>query len=603
MKKRLSISSLLTEDLRILILSRLLVFLLLTGTCLLFLWHDTFIHYVLVAYSVSVIVFLLGVFLARRLLPLGALKLVLSFHIIVELGIEAALVNHSGGIDSPFSLFFVLSIASAGLIYQLRSALMAAIVGSIFYVLVVLGSSFERALTFPTPSNLSRFFDSSSVGFYTLGLNVFLFLVMAFNVGYLAEKLRRRTRELSLTSAELKHTRLETEEIVEQMHSGLVSVDAGGRIVHFNRSAEAILGVERQQAKEHHYREIFTGGLSTLGEVMANCIERQVCEGRTEIKIAREDGKEVPLGLSITPFLGEGEVFGGLVVQFTDLTRVKMLEERVRLADRLTAVGQLSASIAHEIRNPLAAISGSVQVLSSELNLSGQKQRLMELVLKESSRLNQILSGILRYSRIQVATLQEVRPFPILEEVFAIAREHPSYRPNIAYKIEFEHPELTVLGEANQLKQLFLNLILNSQQALGPEGGEIRATVGIVDTPFKYLPAGPFEDQLRKMDRSQERDLIKANNLCAVSVIDNGRGIPEEALRNLFRPFYTTKSEGTGLGLAVVQRLAESLQAQLSLYSAAGEGAIFTVYLKSCVTPKEPAPKPEREFALEEIPA
>jgi two-component system sensor histidine kinase PilS (NtrC family) len=600
MRERLRALNPLSEDLNSLILSRFFVFLLLTGTCLLFLWHDTFVYYLLVAYSISVAVFVLGVSLGRNLLRLSSIKLLLLFHVILELGIEAAIVNHSGGIDSPFALFFVLSIASAGLICQLKGSMLAAATGSVFYLFVILGSSFERAIAFPTLSNLARFYGSSSADFSTLALNIFIFLIIAFNVGYMAEKLHRKTRELSLTSDELRHTKLETEEIIEQMHSGLVSIDAGGRIVHFNRSAEAILGVGRQQAKERHYSEVLTGGLLSLGELVADSLERQLCQERTEIRIAREGKREIPLGLSITPFLDEGKVFGGLVVQFTDLTRVKMLEERVRLGDRLAAVGQLSASIAHEIRNPLAAISGSVQVLSSELDLSGQNQRLMELVLKESTRLNQVLSGILRYSGIQVATQEEVKLFPLLEEIFAIAREHPSYRPNISCRIEFEDPELRILGEENQVKQLFLNLVLNSQQAFGPEGGEIRITEGMVDTGFKYQPSSPFEDRLKKMDRSEERDLIEANNLCAVNVIDSGEGIPEEILNRLFQPFYTTKSEGTGLGLAVVQRLAESLQAHLSLYSGR-EGTIFTVYLKNCGRRTEPTPKSERRLAREKI--
>jgi len=602
MREKLGALNPLSEDLNFLILSRFFVFLLLTGICLLFLWHDTFVHYLLVAYSISVVIFVLGVSLGRNLLRLSSIKLLLLFHVVFELGIEAAIVNHSGGIDSPFSLFFVLSIASAGLICQLKGSMLAAATGSVFYVFVVLGSSFERVLAFPTLSNLGRFYSSSSADFSTLALNIFIFLIIAFNVGYMAEKLHRKSRELSLTSDELRHTRLETEEIIEQMHSGLVSIDAGGRIVHFNRAAEAILGVGRHEAKGRHYSEILTGGLLDLGELMADSLERQLCQERTEIKIAKEGKREIPLGLSITPFLEEGKVFGGLVVQFTDLTRVKMLEERVRLGDRLAAVGQLSASIAHEIRNPLAAISGSVQVLSSELDLSGQNQRLMELVLKESTRLNQVLSGILRYSGIQVASLEELELFPILGEVLAIAREHPSYRPNITCRIEFEDPELRILGEESQVKQLFLNLVLNSQQAFGPEGGEIKITEGIVDTGFKYLPSSPFEEKLRRMGSSEERHFIEANNLCAVNVIDNGEGIPEEILNKLFQPFYTTKSEGTGLGLAVVQRLAESLQARLALYSAIGGETIFTVYLKNCPSRTEPTLKRERRPAREAIP-
>lgn len=593
--------SLFSEDLNFLIFSRFFVALLLAATCILFLWHDTLTHYLLLAYSISVVIFVLGASLARNLLPLSVVKLLLSLHVLLELGIEAGIVNLSGGAGSPFALFFVLSIASAGLIYQLRASMTAALVGSLFYLLVVLGIFFEQFAALPTPSNLSRFHQGAPADFSTSVLNIALFFIIALNVGYMAERLQRKTRELSLASDELKHVRLETEEIVEQMHSGLVSIDAQGTIVHFNDSAEEILGVEGKETKGNHWGGVFTGGISSLGELIQSSLQAKTGQERTEVRISRGEKGEIPLGLSISPLFGEGEVFRGLVIQFADLSRVKMLEERVRLADRLAAVGQLSASIAHEIRNPLAAISGSVQVLSSELQLSGQNQRLMELVLKESSRLNQILSGILRYSGIQVADLGRVELHPLLEEVLAIAREHPSYGPNISCKIEFEGPEPVVLGEESQLKQLFLNLVLNSQQAFGPQGGEIRIAEGIMETQFKRLPCGPFEEKLRAIDNSQERDLVRANNFCVVSVIDNGRGIPEEILGKLFQPFYTTKPEGTGLGLAVVQRLAESLQAKLSLYSEMGRGTTFSVYLQRWRSQAEPLPRGEIGPARETV--
>jgi hypothetical protein len=201
MTKKMPVISLLPdvlpENINLLVLSRLFVFAALTLTCLLFLWLDSFTFYLLVGYTVSVLVFLEVVVRGKSVMPQWLVKSILSFHILLELAVEAAIVGHSGGIQSPFSLFLVVSIASAALIYQLKTSMLAAVIGSLFYLVTALGSVFERVLALPTPSSLSLLYRVAPGDFYALGLNILLFLMIAFNVGYLVERSRRKARESS----------------------------------------------------------------------------------------------------------------------------------------------------------------------------------------------------------------------------------------------------------------------------------------------------------------------------------------------------------------------------------------------------------------------
>ncbi len=258
-------------------------------------------------------------------------------------------------------------------------------------------------------------------------------------------------------------------------------------------------------------------------------------------------------GLSVSILTEESGGIRGVIAIFSDLTEAKQLEKKVRATDRLAAVGELSASIAHEIRNPLAAISGSVEVLQTELSLTGENARLMELMVKESSRLNVILSDFLSYARINRPTYTKVELCHTVGEVRELLRLNEAVPDNISLELESDDSIVYVIGDENLIKQLLMNLAMNACEALDGKPGRIVFGI-VVDSHSQSV---------------------------SLRIEDNGPGIGAEHLERIFQPFYSTKTKGTGLGLAIVHRIAEALKLKLQVESHPGKGAVFTIQFQS----------------------
>jgi two-component system sensor histidine kinase PilS (NtrC family) len=240
----------------------------------------------------------------------------------------------------------------------------------------------------------------------------------------------------------------------------------------------------------------------------------------------------------------------GQIIVFTDLRKVKKLEKKLRQADKLKAVGELAAGIAHEIRNPLAAISGSIEMLVDCTDGDEANRRLFEVVLKESSRLNDIIEGFLNYTRPKPPDLQRVDVSELLEEVVLLMSNDPAVSTGIKISIDRRSDEVEIEGDPGQLKQVFINLIKNAADAIG-ECGEIRISVA-------RDPGG------RSLN---------------VVVSDTGCGMDESQLKDVFNPFFTTKANGMGIGLSVAEKLIRSHGGQISVESRMGEGTAFTISL------------------------
>jgi two-component system sensor histidine kinase PilS (NtrC family) len=387
-----------------------------------------------------------------------------------------------------------------------------------------------------------------------------IFYLVAFIAGYLAEHLVDRDRRLADTSRALRIARLETDDILRHLNSGLLTINADARITYFNRAAERILGYREEEVRGMLCHEVFAERMPGL----VNCLMAGIVEStehpRREIQIINAEGISVPVGLSTSILTDEDGSLRGVIAIFSDLTRAKELETKVRAADRLAAVGELSASIAHEIRNPLAAISGSVEVLSGELDLNGENARLMELIVKESSRLNTILTDFLSYARIERPSYTKVELCHIIADVIKLLNH--SHAANGKTEINFQADDsmVYVFGDEDLIKQLLLNLGVNACQAMEPDGGEL--TFRLVANP--------------------ERDAAE------LYVIDTGPGIPADRLKRIFEPFYSTKKGGTGLGLAIVHRIATALKLEIDCDSQLGEGTTFLIDFRTYIDKQQP---------------
>ncbi|MDP2960550.1 MAG: ATP-binding protein, partial [candidate division Zixibacteria bacterium] len=254
----------------------------------------------------------------------------------------------------------------------------------------------------------------------------------------------------------------------------------------------------------------------------------------------------------------------GVIAVFQDLTEAKKIEERMRLQDRLAAVGELSAGIAHEIRNPLASISGSVEVLKNEMKLEGENQKLLELILKESSRLNTILKEFLQYAKSGETSLGRVELKRVVDEVIEIVKKHPSYQERISIRKRLDDSPIYILAEENQLKQLLINLLVNALEAMEEKGNELLITTRQSD----------LEIFLNYQKESSAEDL-----LIPLTIVDQGKGMTGEQMQKAFLPFYSNKKSGTGLGLAIVQRIVNNLNGRIECKSKLGQGTAFIVYL------------------------
>ncbi|KAA3634914.1 MAG: hypothetical protein DWP97_05920, partial [Calditrichaeota bacterium] len=253
------------------------------------------------------------------------------------------------------------------------------------------------------------------------------------------------------------------------------------------------------------------------------------------------------IGLSTSVLKEEDGTIRGVIAIFTDLTDAKQMESKIRMADRLAAVGELSASIAHEIRNPLASISGSVEVLKSELTVSEENEKLMNLIVKESDRLTMILDEFLIYARIDRTEYNKVELMHLISEVIDILYHHSSYHSDISVEIESDESIVYIIGDERLIKQLLLNLVMNAAEAIGNNPGQILFKVAV------------YESQ-------QKVELF---------IQDSGPGIPEEAKKNIFKPFFSTKKLGTGLGLSIVHRICAAMRVPITVDSQLGVETVF----------------------------
>ncbi|MGH7395283.1 MAG: two-component system sensor histidine kinase NtrB, partial [Candidatus Methylomirabilales bacterium] len=384
-------------------------------------------------------------------------------------------------------------------------------------------------------------------------INIAGFFLVALLSSHLAERLRETARRLEERSFDLRTLESLHRDVVANVPSGLMTLDPAGRIVAFNRAAEAITGYAEAEVRDRPY------GAAGFGEIpgVAAFVERGApppALAQAEVTVARRDGVRIPVGISLSPLRDQEGRLLGLVAVFQDLSEKKRIEEQLRRADRLAAVGQLAASIAHEIRNPLAAISGSIQVLQEEMQPQGQTRQLLDIVLREADRLKLITGQFLEFVRPGTPLRKECELVTCLEETVLLLRQRE--RTGAEVVVDFTPPDapIVVAADEDHLRQVFWNISLNAVQAM-PDGGILRV-------------------DLRDLSGDPEAAEV------AVEFADTGGGIRPEDLDRIFEPFFTTKETGTGLGLSIAHRVVEELGGRIEVENRPGEGATFRVVLK-----------------------
>lgn len=445
-------------------------------------------------------------------------------------------VTTTGAGENDFAPLYILVISAGALLLPLPGGMLIGALAIILYF---------ADLVWLHP-------DTVTVGvFFQIGV----FAAVALVTGYLGDRLRQTGTALGVVESELRQLRVETSDILGAIDAGVVTVDAAGRLAYLNSAAAALLGVSSRLYLGRPALEDLDRRAPGLGAALRRTLEKRATVPWVEARSDAAGGERI-LGVRTTVIERDGAPWATAVLQ--DVTHSRKLEELNRRAERLEAVAALSASLAHEIKNPLASIRSAVEQLARSRLSEPDREVLEALVVRESDRLSRLLSEFIEFSRVELRRRSAVDLGKVAAEAIALVEQHPD---GDGVRIDFDAPSgaTTVEGDEDLLHRAVFNLVLNGVQHAGP-GGVVGVRVGRVGAGGP--PAG-----------------VEIDGAACVAVHDTGPGVTPEIMDRIFDPFVSTRRGGTGLGLALVHRAVQAHGGAIIVENALGTGASFVVYL------------------------
>jgi two-component system, NtrC family, sensor histidine kinase PilS len=465
---------------------------------------------------------------------------------------DLALVTAVVHIFGPYSYFaslYILVIAFNTVRMPLANGLLMALLAGIVYAADVLSA---------------EGFEVSPA----LALQIAVFWAVAIATGYLASRVQAAGRAQQTLEAELRRVRLEADDVLRQIRSGILTVGGDGRLLYANPTAEALLGIKAAALQDRPVLELF----EAISPTLAQAIRRAAADGfrvsRTETD-ARVGGRTWPLGFTTTPVTADPGAPFSVTVIFQDLSDAKRMEALHLRTERLEAVSEIAASLAHEIRNPLASIRSAVEQLARMSDGAGDERTLAGLIVGESDRLSRLLNEFLDFSRVRVTRAAPVDLVGVAERGIQLARQHPDCAPDATIGLRAPERPVRVEGDEDLLHRVVFNLVLNAVQAAH---GAARVTVEV-----RVPASGDVPPSV----------ILEAPRLLVVR--DEGPGVAADVLPRLFEPFVTGRIGGTGLGLPIVQRAVQAHRGLIFCDTEAGRGTTFSVYLPARIGAEEAA--------------
>ncbi len=450
------------------------------------------------------------------------------------------LVWRTGDLTSPYITLYIVMISVASFFMKPLSTLLTAAVCALLFVTLAFLTANSVIDTFGPAQATGK--AVQIVSFHVVALLV---------VGLLASRLSDRHssgQELEETAKTLASLRALHERIVESIRSGLVTTDLEGTIYSFNAAATEITGYRLDEVQGTSINSLF-------GDIREQIDLSLVAAGdgeqlpRFEADLITPEGFAVRIGFSVSLLFSETNEATGLIITFQDLTEIRSMEESVRRKDRLAAVGRVAAGLAHEIRNPLGAMRGAIQVLESNMPPDTVQSSLMDIILRESDRLNSIITDFLGYARPTAGNFVDTNVGEAIKDTLTLLKHSPDVSDEHVLIDDLGSRSVTISADATQLKQIFWNLARNAIQAM-PGGGELRVGLGIIP-----------------------------NNRIRIIFEDTGIGMSPDQVEQLFEPFSNSTSGGTGLGLSIVYQIVKDHNGAINVRSREGRGTTITIEL------------------------
>jgi two-component system sensor histidine kinase PilS (NtrC family) len=546
----------LTNKIQLLIIGRLLVlFLLLIAT---WLWNsghlklsfDEFPQKLFLAFLIFVGLTIVYFFVLRLN---GKYDRQIRVQFVLDAFLITWLVWQTGDITSPYITLYTILIAISSVFFESRGTLLLAVLCIGLFSVLALTTTFGVVDSFGSQQTPSKIIQ-------ILGFHIVACLV----VGLLASRLSERQdsgKRLREAEKTLINLRALHERIVESIRSGLATTDLDGRIYTFNLAAEEITGYKASEMIGKNISELF-GIVDNPIRLSLDAVENDLQPNRFEGDILTPEGFAVHIGYGVSRLFAENGETSGLIITFQDLTEIRSMEESVRRKDRLAAVGRVAAGLAHEIRNPLGAMRGAIQVMQAQTPPESAQASLMEIILRESDRLNKIITNFLTYARPRVNNFSDLDLREAINDTFTLLKHSPEIKESHQLKFQIPDHPVQISADPTQLKQIFWNLARNAIQAM-PEGGTLSL-------------------KLRQV------------HLKRVQIVftDTGCGMPPGQVEQLFEPFSNSTTGGTGLGLSIVYQIVRDHNGTINVRSLEGEGTTITLEFPTDFRPQPEAIEP-----------
>ena len=503
-------------------------------------------------YLVIITSYILSLFYFFLLNLTNNIKITLYIQAICDVLMITGLVYATGGISSVYAVFYTLVIIYSVLFLERRGGLIIASACSICYGLL-LDLEYYKILT---PLYAIVFQDNPFTAGYVFSkiiIYILSFYLIAFLAIFVVEQ-EKKTRTL-LQEKETAFDQLDLlhRSIIESVDTGILTINLRGQIKSFNRAAEEITGYSFAEVEDKNIVDLFPEYGDLLENIHTGGYPYSQ-QSRVEMYIESHEKKPLTLGCSVS-FLndGTGKRIGDILV-FQDLTAIKKMELILEKNRRLAFIGEMAAGLAHEMRNPLASISGSIQVLHKSLPLNETDERLMQIILRGKDQLESFMRDFLLLSRPTPGMPEMIKIRDVIEDILESMRYLPDWRDDIQVIKSLQDHLPFIRANKTEIRQLIWNVLMNAIQSM-PNGGRVTIETG-KDTPD-----------------------ISAGQFLEIKISDNGQGIMENDLGKIFEPFYTTREKGTGLGLAIVNRIVEGHAGKIKVDSRSGEGTTFTIWL------------------------